>query len=89
MFLNLEDKNTQTKHFWSQIYGFSHFHEILHLETFDDADFKYDNNFFIILAPKYPTKAFLVPFLAFFFFPKILQLGIFEGADLKNENICL
>ena len=36
------------------------FCETLQIEKLEDADFKYDNSFFKILAQKYPNKAFWV-----------------------------
>ena len=52
------------------------FHEMLDLEKFEDADFKYDNSFVKTLSQKLPIKAnlvkntqirhLLVPNLAFF-----------------------
>ena len=59
-FLKFQPKNTQITHFWSQIQAFSLFHDILQLDKFKGADFKYDNNFFKILASKYPKTAFLL-----------------------------
>ena len=38
-------KNTQIRQFWSHIQAFSLFHNILLLDKFEGADFKYDNIF--------------------------------------------
>lgn len=38
-------KASQIRHFWFQMKSFV-FHEPLHFEKRDDADFKYKNNFF-------------------------------------------
>ena len=53
-------KNMQISHFCSQIQAFLFFRDILQLDKFEGADFKYGNSF-QILAPKYPNQAFLVP----------------------------
>ena len=46
-------KNTQVRYFWSQIQAFLFFHEILQLEKFVGADFKYYNIVFKF-QPKNP-----------------------------------
>ena len=61
-------KNTQIRHFWSQIWAFFVLRKILQLDKFEGADFKYDNSFFKILALKYPNKTFLVPNVGIFVF---------------------
>ena len=43
---NSTPKNTQTRHFLYQIWAFSLFHEVLQLDKFEGADFKYDNIIF-------------------------------------------
>ena len=60
--------------------------KILESDKLEGADFKYSNNFFLILAQKYPNKAFLVPNVGIFFLHKILQLSKFKGVDLKYDN---
>ena len=59
------------------------FCEILQLEKFEGADFKYDNNAFQILIQ---NKESLVPNLGIFIFTKILQRDKFEDPDFKDEN---
>ena len=59
-FLKFQPKNTQIRHFWSQIQAFSLFHDILQLDKLKGADFKSHNSFFKILAQKYQNMAFLV-----------------------------
>ena len=96
VFLKSLPKNTQIRHFWSQIQVFLFFRKILQLDKFEGADFKYDNSIFKILAQKYPNKAFLVKntqirhfwsqIQVFLFFRKISQLDKFEGADFKYDN---
>ena len=89
-------KNTQIKYFWCQISAFLFLHQILQLDKFKGADFKYDKNFFKSLAKIYPNKAFLVKnvqirhfwsqILTFLFLHKILQLDKLKGADLKYDK---
>ena len=96
VFLKSLPKNTQIRHFWSQIQVFLFFRKILQLDKFEGADFKYDNSIFKIVGEKYPIKAFLVKntqirhfwsqIQVFLFFRKILQLDKFEGADFKYDN---
>ena len=43
--------------------------------------------FFLILAQKYPNRAFVVPNLGTFIFHEIWQLETFEAADFKYDNI--
>ena len=66
--------------------AFSLFHDILQLDKFEGADFKYDNIFFQIPAQKYPNHTFLIPNLDSFIFLSNLQLEKFEGADFKYVN---
>ena len=53
-------KNTQVRHFWSEIEAFVLFSEILQIEKFEGDDFKYGNSFFIIVPKKILNQAFLV-----------------------------
>ena len=46
VFFKFQPKNTLIRHFWSQIQAFSLFHEILQLDKFKGADFKYGNIIF-------------------------------------------
>ena len=39
-FFKFQSSNTQKKHFWSQIKVSLFFHKILHLDKFEDFDFK-------------------------------------------------
>ena len=67
------------------------FGPILEKDKLEDADFKYDNSIFKILAETYPNKTFLVKNIqikdfwsqicAFLFSGEILQLDKCEGAD--------
>ena len=40
-----QPKNTQIKRFWSQIWKFLFIREILQIDQFEGADFKYDESF--------------------------------------------
>ena len=63
------------------------FQEVLQLDKFEEADFKYDDSFFKILAQKCPNKTFLVPHWVNFSFSQIFaKLDKFDGADFKYEN---
>ena len=53
-------KNTQISYFSSQILAFLLSREILQIDKFEGADFKYDDTFFQIFAQKHQNKAFLV-----------------------------
>ena len=88
-------KNMQMRHFLSQIQPFLFLCKILQIYKFEGADFKYDNSLFLILALKYPNKAFLIkntqqgifsPNLCIFVFSQNLQIYKFEGADFKYDN---
>ena len=41
-----QPKNTQIRNFWSQLQAFLFFHEILQLDKFEGADFKYNKIIF-------------------------------------------
>ena len=86
VFLKFLPKNTQGRHFLSQIQAFSLFQDILQLDKFEGADFKLDNIFFQIPAQKYPNHTFLVQNLDFFFSSQNLQLDKSEGVDFKYDN---
>ena len=47
-FFKFQLKNTQIRHFWSQILAFLFSHEVLQLDRFEGADFKFCNSFFKI-----------------------------------------
>ena len=61
-------------------------HEILHIDKFEGADFKYDYNFLKNLAQKYRYQAFLVTKLGIFIISQYLQLDKFKGSELKYDN---
>ena len=44
--LKFQPKNTQIRHFWSQIYGFLFLHQTLQQDKSKDTDSKDDNIFF-------------------------------------------
>ena len=68
VFLNFWPKNAEIRQFWSQIWVFLFFREILQLEKFEGADFEYGKSFFKLLIQKYSNKAFLIPNLSVFVF---------------------
>ena len=63
------------------------FREILQLDIFERADFKYNNIFFKSQPKDNPNKASLVPSLSIFDFREILQFDKFEGGNFKYDNI--
>ena len=71
-------KNTQLKHFWSKIQKFF-FRDILELDKFQGADFKYDKIIFKFQHSWSQIQAFLL-------FREIMQIDKFEGADFKYDN---
>ena len=58
MFFNTLAQKFPTKAFLVTNLGIFVFRKILQSDKFEDADFKYDNSIFKILAQKYPNKAF-------------------------------
>ena len=52
-------KNTQIRDFWCEGSALLFLGKILEIVFFQGVDFKSDNSFFLILAQKYPIKAFL------------------------------
>ena len=73
-------ENAQIRHFWSQIETvWIFFRKILQMDKFESADFKYDNSFLKILAPKHPNKAFLVPDLGIFIFSRNFAIRQIRG----------
>ena len=63
VFLKFQLKNTQIRNFLSQIQAFLFFREILQLEKFEGADFKYENSFFRNSSPKILTFSHNFQFL--------------------------
>ena len=61
-------KNTQIRHFWSQIWVFLFPRKILKLGKIEGPDFKFDNSFLKFLPKNTQIKHFFVPNLAIFFF---------------------
>ena len=49
-FFKFQPKNTEIRHCWSLIQTFSFFHEILHLDKLEGADFKYDFYFIFLFS---------------------------------------
>ena len=84
-FLKLQPKITQIRYFWSQIQASVIFHEILQLDKFEEADFKYHHSFFRIPVQKYLNHALLVANLRIFvFLHQTLQQDKFD--DFKYNN---
>ena len=54
-------------------------HEILEIDKFEGADFKYGNRFSLIPVKKYPNKTFLVRSLGMFVFSKNFPVKQFGG----------
>ena len=78
--LKILAENAQIRHFWSQIETvWIFFRKILQMDKFESADFKYDNSFLKILAPKHPNKAFLVPDLGIFIFSRNFAIRQIRG----------
>ena len=77
-------KNSEIRHFWSQIQEFWLFREILQIDKFEGADFKYHNSF-KILAHKYQISHFWSEIQAFSLFHDILQLDKFKSCDFKYD----
>ena len=81
-------KNTQTRHFWSQIWVFLFSRKILKLDKIEGPDLKFDNSFLKFLPQNTQIRYFFSPkFSHFSFFHKMLQLDKFEGTDFKYDNI--
>ena len=80
VFLKFLLKNTQIRHFWSQIQAFLFLHKILQFHQIEGADFKYDNSFL-------KFQPFLSQIQTFSLFHDILQFYKFQGADFKYDNI--
>ena len=83
VFLKFQPQNSQIRHFWSQFQAFLLFHDILLLDKFKGAGFKYDNSLKKKkIAQKNPNTAFLV---------KNSQMRLF-GPKFKHfcffTNIC-
>ena len=81
-------KNTQIRHFWSQIQEFLVFLRNLELDKFEGADFKYDNRFFKTVAQKYPQEAFLVQNLGIFIISRNLATRQIQGCWFKIWQYC-
>ena len=79
-------KNTQIRHFWSQIQAFLFFGEILQLDQFKGVDLKYGNIAFKFQPHNTQVRHFWSQVQAFLFFREILQIDKYEGADFKYGN---
>ena len=72
VFYNSSPKIPKESTFGPKFRHFCFLREILQIEKFEAADFKYDNSF-KILAQKYPNKALLVQNLGIFYFAKFYK----------------
>ena len=68
---------------------FIFFCEVLQLDKFEGADFKYDNSFSKFNPKNTQIRYFRYQISAFSFFHEMLQLDKFEGADFKYDNSSL
>ena len=80
-------KNTQVRHFWSQIYVFLFFRKILQLDKFQSADFKYGNSFLKFQPQNTQIRHFWSQILGFLFLHQTLQQDKSKNADFKYDNI--
>ena len=60
--------------------------ETLHVNKFEDADFKNDILAIKNSCPKYPIKGIFLPNLMIFILDEILCLENFEGVDVKYHS---
>ena len=60
-------KNTKIRNFWSQFQAFSLFHDILQVDKFEGADFKYENIIFKFQTKKSRITHFWFQIETFFF----------------------
>ena len=82
-------KNTQIRHFRSQIEAFLFFREILKIGKFEGANLKSGNSFFKILAQNYPNKVFLVPNFGVFVFLQNFAIRQIRGSlfQIREYNL--
>ena len=79
-------KNTQIRHFWSQIQAFLIFRKILLSDKFEGAVFKCGIIVFNFQLKNSQNRHFWPRNQAFLFFCEILQINKFEAADFKYDN---
>ena len=81
-------KYTQIKHFCSQIQVILFFRQILQLDKFEGADFKYDSIVFKLQSKNTQIRHLRSKFRHFHFFREIWQTNKFESADFKYHKKC-
>ena len=77
-FKNSSPKIPELHIFVPKFRHFCFFAKFLQSDKFENADFKYDNSFFKILAQKYPNKVFLVPNLGIVVFSQKLAVTLIQ-----------
>ena len=89
--LKFQPKNTQLRHFRSQIQVFLLFRKILQLDKFEGANFKYDNSILKFLSQKYPNKDFLNKNIQIRHFCSQLQAVLFfrEIRDWTDSRVLI
>ena len=87
-FLKVQPKNTQIRHFWSQIQAFLFFREILQLDKFEGADFKYDNIVFKFQPKNTKMRHIWSQIQAFLFFSFIacFHFMLYKRSTKKCKN---
>ena len=77
VFIKTLPNDDQIRYFYSQILSFIVFHETLHFEKLESANFKYDNSF-LNCCPKQPNKTLGANFFFFFFLIFMFVILIFN-----------
>ena len=84
-------KQHKISHFWSLILSVPVLHEILNLDEFEGADFKYDNIFFLKFTLELHIKGIFVPNFEVLcmkvYILKNLRLLISNMTSFSNYNI--
>ena len=86
VFLKFQPKNTQIRHFWSQIQAFLFLQKSLQLHQFEGADFKYDSSCLKFYPENTQRRHSWSQIQTFLLFYDILQLDKFKRADFKSGN---
>ena len=88
IFFKILSQKYTNKAFWvpNLSYTFFFSHEILQLDKFEGADFKYNNTFLKIVPENAQLRDIWSQILAFSLFHKILQLEKFNCPDFKHDN---
>ena len=78
---------SQINQFHTTIWAVSFFNEILQLDKFEGADFKYDNIAYKLQSKYLQVRRFWYQIYAFFIFSRILQLDKVESSNFKYDNV--